>query len=214
MRWKAREKRVKPKPKTGDERVQFGFAVFPVRCGDVVVWLERYVKIQTFQGWSALSPDGGPAVEVQGWRTVRKELCAPRCEECDAEAVQCFEYFSNDVDTHKLWFCANHASKRSAVAIDNAARDLYLRKKAESALVNFPVGQRLIVRSNEDGPLLIGSVSRHDRIGMSHVPVLKDDAGKEFLCLGAMSYYTEERHQALMKLNPREQWLAMTHYTD
>lgn len=46
MRWKI--KSAIPKPVVGDVREQVKFAWFPTRIDDHMVWLERYISVQTY----------------------------------------------------------------------------------------------------------------------------------------------------------------------
>lgn len=86
------------------------------------------------------------------------------------------------------------------------------RKK--SVYINFPVGQMVIVKSNEDDdPYWVGKVTDHDAIGSSIVPMIKEiTTGKTFLCLGKIHYYSKGKADALDKLTPREQWNVMADF--
>lgn len=86
----------------------------------------------------------------------------------------------------------------------------YLNK---SLMVNFPIGQRVVVRSNEDDPLLIGTVSGYENFGRNRLFCLvKNDAGDEYIAFGVIHHYSPGKVEALNKLTPREQWNVMAIY--
>jgi hypothetical protein len=96
---------------------------------------------------------------------------------------------------------------------ESRALELSAARRRDATRFNFPVGQAVIVRSNENNPLIHGIVEDHQLIGTDYVPVVRDlSDNRQLICLGAMAYYSDERWLALQKLNSTEQWLVMTRY--
>lgn len=65
------------------------------------------------------------------------------------------------------------------------------------------VGDRVLVRSNEIGPPLVG-IYDHDEpicMGKSTVPCVVDDEGKEWYCGGIVVKYNDELHDHLKSMS-------------
>jgi hypothetical protein len=93
----------------------------------------------------------------------------------------------------------------------------YEINKANSATrVNYPLGQKVIFRSNEPGDLAIGPVVQHLEMHGQIFLVIKDEkTQEEVLSLDkAPSYWTENRETVLNKLNWCEQWTVLSKYMD
>ena len=67
------------KPKIGDQRYKVKFAFFPKRVGKgTIIWLERYISIQTFQPVTHFYGDGIACLEyIQNeWVEIRTSIWA------------------------------------------------------------------------------------------------------------------------------------------
>ena len=75
---------------------------------------------------------------------------------------------------------------------------------------NLKINDRVIVRSNEDDPLLIGHINRFEDFGNpknSLCPVVKcEKTEKEYVCMGITKPYSDELIETLKPLTPKEQW--------
>jgi hypothetical protein len=79
--------------------------------------------------------------------------------------------------------------------------------------VNYPTGSRVIVRSNNDEPLMIGTIEKWEEIGGTKVPVIKDEeTGKNFFVMGVIRHYHDLLLEALNKLTPYEQWNVLAEF--
>ena len=83
----------------------------------------------------------------------------------------------------------------------------YTRKKRENP---FNIGDRVICRSNQDDPLLIGTISYFedfDNPKNDDFPVVKcEKCGKEYICMSIVKPYSDELLQELNKMSYKEQW--------
>ena len=82
---------------------------------------------------------------------------------------------------------------------------------------NYPIGSRVIVRSNNDEPLMIGELVEWPAFGSNEastpIPVVKDEEnGEKFFCMGVMCHYDEKLITALDKLTPAEQWNVLAEF--
>jgi hypothetical protein len=77
---------------------------------------------------------------------------------------------------------------------------------------NYPVGSKIICRSNEDEPLMIGTIIAWD--GPSeNIPVVKDElTNKEFFVMGVIRHYDLNLLKTLNKLTPDEQWNVLAEF--
>ena len=75
---------------------------------------------------------------------------------------------------------------------------------------DLKTGDRVIVRSNEDDPLLIGTIidfENFDNPKNDWFPVVQDEqTDKPFTCLGIVNPYSEQLLTELENLTPKEQW--------
>ena len=80
--------------------------------------------------------------------------------------------------------------------------------------INFPIGSKVIIKSNEPNPYQIGTVigfhSFHDDI-KTIFPVVEVE-GKDYVVFGIMKHYHPLRAKALDKLTPEEQWNVMSDF--
>ncbi len=68
------------------------------------------------------------------------------------------------------------------------------------------ISDKVIVRSNEDDPLIIGEVVRFLE-SHSSIPIVKSiETGKEYICMGIVKLYSKELLAELKPLTPKEQW--------
>ena len=73
----------------------------------------------------------------------------------------------------------------------------------------FKLGDKVICRSNEPDPLMVGElVSLWDNEGKwtNPIPYVKDEDGKLWGIMGIMRPYSDELYEELSKLKPLEQW--------
>lgn len=72
------------------------------------------------------------------------------------------------------------------------------------------IGKRVIVRSNEDAPLIIGKVVRYETFdgkAFKPLPIVVSEADKkEYICMGIVVEYSNELFNQLENMNPKEQW--------
>jgi hypothetical protein len=82
--------------------------------------------------------------------------------------------------------------------------------------VNYPTGSKVMVISNSppQGPdeVLVATVSDYQDFGHSLLPVLTKDSGEEFMTMGKIIHYDENRHQVLSKLTWWERWNVVTEF--
>lgn len=72
--------------------------------------------------------------------------------------------------------------------------------------IEFPVGSKVIVISNEWENLVVGTVTGYV-MNNSDIPAVFDNiSGKELICCGVMHRFSNEKLKALCKLNPYERW--------
>ena len=84
----------------------------------------------------------------------------------------------------------------------------YHYKRTDGEFI-FKVGDKVICRSNEADPLLVGYISSFwDNEGKwsTPVPYVKDDNGNFWGVMGIIRHYSDELYQELIKLKPLEQW--------
>ena len=81
---------------------------------------------------------------------------------------------------------------------------------------NYPVGSRVVCRSNEDEPLMIGVIEKWDKFAEHHttmLPFVRDEATNELMVvMGVIRHYEEPLIQALNKLTPAEQWNVLAEF--
>lgn len=109
--------------------------------------------------------------------------------------------------------------KEIAEAINAKKYSHYLEvsaeKRREKNVINFPVGTKVIYRSNEPDPLLVGKI-------VDHVPVSKaktllcvvecEKTGAKHMLMSDPVWWDEEREKSLMKLQWWEQWNVMNSF--
>jgi hypothetical protein len=75
---------------------------------------------------------------------------------------------------------------------------------------NIEIGDRVIVRYNEDEPLWAGIIEGFQDLGELNVtpfPIIKcEETGKMWLCMGIVKLYSPQLLQELTPLSPKEQW--------
>ena len=110
---------------------------------------------------------------------------------------------------------ARNETKRNAYLVDKitGANSQNSRMKPTSS-DNVKVGDKVIVRSNEDNPLMIGTLVRFESFGQSNtrLPIIEDQDEKEWLCMGIIKLYSEELLAELEPMTPKEQWNHLSHH--
>jgi len=86
----------------------------------------------------------------------------------------------------------------------------------ENAEEDLEVGQRVIVRSNEDDPLRIGEITRFEDFGGKAKPpltvVVDEKTGEEIITMGIVKPYSNELMQQLIPMTAKEQWNFLSKY--
>lgn len=87
-------------------------------------------------------------------------------------------------------------------------------ESVRKTLINYPLQTKVIVRSNEPQPLFIGKVVGHQAMRNGKLLlVIEDSSGKQIMPLdNEPPYWSQEREDALSKLDWAEQWNAMSKY--
>lgn len=70
-------------------------------------------------------------------------------------------------------------------------------------------GQRVLVRSNEDEPLVIGNCVDFTTIGNLEFPIVEKSDGTKIMPFGFVVPFSEEVLIELAQLTPKEQWDLM-----
>ena len=73
----------------------------------------------------------------------------------------------------------------------------------------FNLGDRVICRSNEPNPLVIGEIVEfwdNDGKWTNCIPYIQDEKGKLWGCMGILRPYSEELMSEIENLKPLEQW--------
>jgi hypothetical protein len=89
------------------------------------------------------------------------------------------------------------------------------QRRNQAQRVNFPIGQRVIVRSNEDDqPYIVGTVCGYEDYGKEREFLLVCDnkSGQVLVAMGVVHHWSEGKAAALDKLTAREQWNVMAVY--
>jgi len=83
----------------------------------------------------------------------------------------------------------------------------------ENSLEDFDIGDRVIVRSNEPDPLMIGEyLGDQESGGGSLIPLVRSESDKKtYLVLGIIRKYSDELMAELEGMNPKEQWNHLCH---
>lgn len=93
---------------------------------------------------------------------------------------------------------------------------LKIKQEIEATQINYPIGKKVIVRSNEPNDLIIGKVIGYEQIHKKLLLVIEDCKNKKIIMPldNTPAIYCKERHESLMKLNWAEQWNVMSknHY--
>jgi len=75
----------------------------------------------------------------------------------------------------------------------------------------FPIGSKVIVRSNEWDNLVVGEVISHDASHGNIIAVVHDYiSNQDVFCFGIIRLYSKDLLNTLLKLNPDEQWLILS----
>lgn len=80
-------------------------------------------------------------------------------------------------------------------------------------------GDRVMVRSNDDEPLMIGTIIDFDscnNTSKEFLPIVVDEkTDKPYICFGMVLPYQQSIAEALEKLTPKQQWDWLNkHYGD
>jgi len=73
----------------------------------------------------------------------------------------------------------------------------------------YQIGDRVILRSNEDEPLRVGNIKRFEywnETSSTRLPIVECDDGTELLCMCCVVHYTEDLENLLKNFTPKEQW--------
>jgi hypothetical protein len=77
---------------------------------------------------------------------------------------------------------------------------------------NYPIGSKVICRSNEDEPLMIGEIIAWDG-PFYDIPIVKDEkTDKEFFVMGVIRHYDLNLLKVLNKLTSAEQWNVLAEF--
>ncbi len=72
---------------------------------------------------------------------------------------------------------------------------------------------KVIVRSNEDDPFIVGRIIRHERIHNTDIPVVESESGETYFCLGIVVAWDEALAARLQAMTPKDQWNHLSkHY--
>ena len=88
---------------------------------------------------------------------------------------------------------------------------LQMVKKEQSMLINYPIGTKLIVKSNDDQPYRIGIMKGATRMHSSVFPLVEIDE-KECMVMGIIRLADPRRTIALDKLTGIEQWNVLAEF--
>lgn len=77
---------------------------------------------------------------------------------------------------------------------------------------NYPVGTKVIVRSNEPDDLFIGTIISHEVIHEQLFLSIQDENGKVICPMSEPAHWTQEREDALRKLSWHEQLNVMNKF--
>lgn len=115
-----------------------------------------------------------------------------------------FKIFNKEINDQCIEFCKK---ENSIFTIKQK------QEKRNSTIYNYPIGSKVIIRSNQPENLLIGSVVRYEDLGYNKpilLVVLDEKSGEEFMPLdNSPMHWSKECEDALMKLNWIEQWNVM-----
>ena len=80
-------------------------------------------------------------------------------------------------------------------------------------MTNYPIGSKIILRSNEDEPYQIGFIEDYVAItkSQSMIPVANVN-GKTFFVFSIMRHYSKTLCNILDKLTPDEQWNVLAEF--
>lgn len=99
-------------------------------------------------------------------------------------------------------------SKREKEKVEYKELTEYSYKRIDGEYT-FKLGDKVICRSNEADPLMVGElVSLWDNEGKwtNPIPYVKDEQGELWGVMGVMRPYSDELYEELSKLKPLEQW--------
>ena len=79
--------------------------------------------------------------------------------------------------------------------------------------INYPIGSKVISRSNENEPYKIGIIKDYQNMskGSNMFPIVEID-GKEYLCMSIIRHYSETLCRILDKLTYKEQWNILAEF--
>lgn len=100
--------------------------------------------------------------------------------------------------------------------ISMALKDHKKQQEIESTRINYPIGKKVIIRSNEPNDLVVGTVVGYEQFNTKLLLLIEDCKTKEIIMPldNQPAIYYKERYDALLKLNWAEQWNVMSknHY--
>ena len=71
--------------------------------------------------------------------------------------------------------------------------------------MKLSIGDRVLVRSNEADPVLVGTFIRFEYKGQ--IPVIKSEVtGEEFLCMGIVMPFDQKIYEQLATMNGKDGW--------
>jgi hypothetical protein len=80
----------------------------------------------------------------------------------------------------------------------------------------YPTGSRVVCRSNEDEPLMIGTLEKWEKLAErspNKLPFVRDEAtGELMIVMGVIRLYDEKLIKALNKLTYAEQWNVLAEF--
>jgi hypothetical protein len=101
---------------------------------------------------------------------------------------------------------------RDAIISELQRKNGYYEKHIENVTARnreAMIGVRVVSRSNEDEPLLIGELVRFEFLSQAKnpFPVVKcEETGKEWVTMGIVFPYSDKMMQELSSMSPKEQW--------
>lgn len=122
-----------------------------------------------------------------------------------------------------LWkFVSYLFQKEIASHVESFRRTHFIQEEKKQdqrrVKVNYPIGTKVIIRSNEPDDLLIGLVVEHvlhENSGSLYLKIKEESTGNFYCPLdNEPPYWTEDREKALRKLNWAEQWNVLCKYAD
>jgi hypothetical protein len=92
--------------------------------------------------------------------------------------------------------------------------DLFEYLVSEVSDEDLQKGDRVIVRSNEPEPLMLGEYLGDQTFGKSGslIPIVRSEKdGKDYMAMGIIKKFSEELMDKLEGMDPKEQWNFLCH---